>query len=137
MVICYAACFAYPGVRVCLPVSLSVYHPRWACIRGCLYCRPVNVYSIMRYTRRTWLAGIINFINSNRVVCNLLNICRARACCISFLAMYIGVINYGCVMYNVYHPAMWCIIIVYLRVVHVTLRRANPVIIGRSITTTY
>ena len=137
MVICYATCFAYSGIRVRLPVSLCVYHSCRACIRGCLYCRPVNIYSIMRYTRCAWLAGIVNFINSNRAVCNSLNICRTRACCISFFAMYIGVINYGSVMYNIYHPCMRRIIIVYLRAVHITLRRAYPVVIGRVITAAY
>ena len=91
----------------------------------------------MPYTRCTWPAGIVNFINGDRAARNPLNICRARACCISLVIIHIGVINYSGVTYNIYHLCMRCIIIVYPRAVHVTLRRAHPVIIRRIITTTY
>jgi len=91
----------------------------------------------MPYTRCARPAGIVNLINGNRAVRNPLNICRARACCIRLVIIHIGVINYSGVAYNIYYLGMRCIIIVYPRAVHITFRRAHPVIIGRTITTTY
>jgi len=137
MVICYTTASAYACIGVCLPVSLGIYYPCRACIWGWVNCWPVNVYRIMRYTRRAGPACIINFINRNRPVRNTLNICRARACCIGLVVIHIGIINYSGIMYNIYHPGMRCIIIVYPRAVHITLRRAYPVIIRCIITTTY
>jgi len=137
MVIRYASGSAYASIRICLSVSLSVYHPCRACIWGWVNCGPVNVYSIMRYNRCAGPACVVNFINSNRPVCNKLNICGAWACCISLVVINIGIINYSGIMYNIYHPGMRCIIIVYPRAVHITFRCAHPIIIGRVISTTY
>lgn len=47
---------------------------------------------------------------------------------ISAPAVYISIINYGCLMNNIYHPCMRYIIIINSRAVNITLRRKTPVI---------
>jgi len=89
----------------------------------------------MRYTRCAGSVGIIYFINSNWPMRNALYICRARAGSIGLVIIHIGIIDDGGIMDNIYHPAMRLVIVVNTRAVHITLRRANPVIIGYMVST--
>jgi len=91
----------------------------------------------MGYARCAGPAGIVNFINGYRAVCNSLDIYRARTGCISLFVINISIINYSGVVYNVYYARMRCIIIINTRAIHVTFRSANPIVIGRIITAAY
>jgi len=130
MVIGHTTAFAYPGIWVGLPVSLGINYPGRVRIGPCLYCRAVNIDGIVLHVGSARSAGVIYFVNGNPLMRNALYICRARTCNIRTVVVHIGIIDNGSVMYNIYHPIMRHVIIINPRTVYITIRGANPVIIG-------
>jgi hypothetical protein len=133
MVICHATASAYACIGVCLPVSLCINYPRRVRVWRCLYRRPVNIYSIVGHTWRVRPAGVVNFVYCHTLMGNLLNICRAWPGYIRMVIVHIGIINDSGIVYNVNYPCMRHVIVIYPWAVDITVRRANPIIIGHII----
>lgn len=91
--------------------------------------RPVHIHSVIMNINSTWPVSVINFIDLRALVRKSLYILGTRACNISSVISGIGIINNGGSVYNIYHSCMRHIIIINIRAVNISLRRAYPIII--------
>jgi hypothetical protein len=120
-------------VRVLLPVRIGINYTGRPCARSSSNRRPVYIYSIVMNINGARPAGVINSIDLRTLTRIPLDILNPRASNISAVVPGICIIYNSSIVYNIYYPGMWHIIIINIGPVYISLRRAYPIIIRHII----
>lgn len=120
-------------IGILLFISRSVYHTSRTCTRHFSYGRAINIYCIVANVYTARCIGVINVIHLRTTIDNTFNLGNARPRYVTMATVYIRIINYGSVIYNINNTGARRIIACQIGPVDISLWHCHPIMARNTI----